>query len=171
MNKLNALFIGRFQPFHLGHLSVVEQLARDINIGHIIIGVGSSQYHSTLENPYTFKERETIINACLTSRISKTFSVCAIPDIHNAETWVNHVKALVENFDVVYTGNNWVKSLFDKKNVPTHDVEFKVDITGTKLRQMIFSKNNKEWKKYVCSNSINLIQNAKQRFDQENQSA
>ena len=42
---MKALFIGRFQPFHLGHLLLLQRLSTQYE--EIIIGIGSSQYHDT----------------------------------------------------------------------------------------------------------------------------
>jgi len=52
-----ALFIGRFQPFHSGHLDAIKQISEE----EIIIGIGSSQYSKTEENPYSFEERKKMI--------------------------------------------------------------------------------------------------------------
>ncbi|MEM3079801.1 MAG: adenylyltransferase/cytidyltransferase family protein, partial [Thermoproteota archaeon] len=50
-----GLFIGRFQPFHLGHLKAVEYIINRVD--EVIIGIGSAQYSHTLENPFTAGER------------------------------------------------------------------------------------------------------------------
>ena len=52
---MKALYIGRFQPFHKGHLKILQKLAKKYD--EIIIGIGSSQYSNTLENPFTSEER------------------------------------------------------------------------------------------------------------------
>jgi nicotinamide-nucleotide adenylyltransferase len=51
---LKALFIGRFQPLHLGHLDALKQISKE----EIIIGIGSSQYSGTKENPYNFEQEK-----------------------------------------------------------------------------------------------------------------
>ena len=46
-----ALFIGRFQPFHNGHL---YSLNKCLEIGEqVVIAVGSSQESGTENNPYS----------------------------------------------------------------------------------------------------------------------
>jgi len=40
-----ALIIGRFQPFHLGHLLLIKEAAKEADI--IVIGIGSSQESRT----------------------------------------------------------------------------------------------------------------------------
>ena len=60
---MNALFIGRFQPFHLGHLHVIKKYYNKYDI--LFIGIGSSQYHHTAENPFTYEERKSMIELTL----------------------------------------------------------------------------------------------------------
>ena len=54
-----AIFIGRFQPFHNGHLFVAKKLAEKFD--SIIIVIGSSQEKGTLENPFSYNERKKMI--------------------------------------------------------------------------------------------------------------
>ena len=58
-----ALFIGRFQPFHKGHLEAVKMILKEND--EIIIAVGSAQYSHKLENPFTAGERITMIRKAL----------------------------------------------------------------------------------------------------------
>ncbi len=54
-----ALFVGRFQPMHIGHLDAIEWILERYR--KIIIVIGSSQESRTEENPFTFEERKEII--------------------------------------------------------------------------------------------------------------
>jgi len=140
---LRALFIGRFQPFHQGHLDAIKQISEP----EIIIGIGSSQYSGTDDNPYSFEEREKMINSVL-SKTDLNYKIIAIPDIHDEKNWVEHVKNIVGDFDIVYTGNDWVKKLFEDKEYKVKTIKHNIDISGTKVREMI--KNNDDtWKKFV----------------------
>jgi len=48
-----ALFIGRFQPPHLGHKKVIQNLAKKYN--KITIAIGSSNQKRTTKNPLSAK--------------------------------------------------------------------------------------------------------------------
>lgn len=130
-----GLFIGRFQPFHLGHLSVLKEMEQNPDIEEIIIGIGSSQYHNTLVNPFTAEERKLMIQASL--KLSKPVRIIFIPDIHNDPMWVSHVKSLVPPFNVVYTGNKWVKDLFELQGYPVITPQMEGYISGTVIREKI----------------------------------
>ncbi|MEM3596417.1 MAG: adenylyltransferase/cytidyltransferase family protein, partial [Candidatus Bathyarchaeia archaeon] len=54
-----GLYVGRFQPFHLGHLEVVRSILNRAD--ELIIAIGSSQYSHTRRNPFTAGERVTMI--------------------------------------------------------------------------------------------------------------
>ena len=60
---MKALFIGRFQPFHIGHLKVILEASKKYK--KIIIGIGSSQYCNTIDNPFTYEERKLMIDESL----------------------------------------------------------------------------------------------------------
>jgi len=151
-----ALFIGRFQPFHLGHLSVLEDIENNPEAEKIIIGIGSSQYSGTDDNPYTFEIRKKMIEMSIENKITKPCRIIAVPDIHDDERWVGHVKKITGNFDLVYSGNPHTTELFEKAGYKVQTVIFKHNISGTKLRKMI-KENNAEWKKFIPQCNLKLI--------------
>lgn len=110
---MNALFIGRFQPFHNGHLRVIEFISARYD--QVIIGVGSSQYGNTLENPFTVDERKQMIHQSLSDHSLSNYRIVEIPDIHNYPKWVDHVLSIVSDFHVVYANNPLTQRLFQEK--------------------------------------------------------
>ncbi len=148
-----ALFIGRFQPFHLGHLSVVEQALQEND--HLIIGIGSSQYSKKEDNPFTAEEREEMIHAALDEAgIPRNhYTLILIPDIHDDARWVDHVVSLVPPFKKIYTGSPIVEKLFKnhKKEkgggIEIIPVKFLLNISATAIREKM--KRGEEWSKDV----------------------
>ena len=110
--KAKALYIGRFQPFHLGHLDAINQILKHEDF--LIIAIGSAQYSHTKENPFTAKERQKMIIASLKSaKINpKKYKVISIKNIENFDAWPNHVDSLTPKYENIYTGSKLVKSLF-----------------------------------------------------------
>ena len=68
---MNGLLIGRFQPFHSGHLdAVLFALSR---VENLWIGIGSSNKHNEKRNPFTADERrEMIVSSIKPSIIDRT---------------------------------------------------------------------------------------------------
>ena len=54
-----GLYIGRFQPFHRGHLSVVKKALEECDT--LVIAIGSAQESRTKKNPFSFDERKLFI--------------------------------------------------------------------------------------------------------------
>lgn len=86
-----AVFIGRFQPFHSGHLRVVEEgLAR---ADHLVVLIGSAYQPRNPRNPWTHRERESHIRACLSEADSKRLTCLPLMDVpYNDELWVRNVQ-------------------------------------------------------------------------------
>ena len=108
--------IGRFQPFHLGHLELVRQILDEND--EIIIIVGSSQANYTLKNPFTAGERIWMIrDSLIESKIdmSRVFLINATDDENNSK-WFSNIKSVSPPFKVLYTGNNFVRILLKRRN-------------------------------------------------------
>lgn len=86
-----AVFIGRFQPFHTGHLKVVtEGLAR---ASQLVILIGSAYQPRNPRNPWTHEEREGFIRSCLTEEDNKRLICLPLMDVpYNDELWVRNVQ-------------------------------------------------------------------------------
>ena len=128
---MKTLYIGRFQPFHNGHLLVMQTLSTEYD--EIIVGIGSSQDRDTSENPFSEEERTQMITRSLDAVGIHNYRVVSIPDIHNPPQWVSHVRAIVPDFDVVITNNPFTKSLFIDKG-------FRVEGTPYFKRQLFSGK-------------------------------
>jgi nicotinamide-nucleotide adenylyltransferase len=154
---MTALFIGRFQPFHIGHASVLHFLYQ-ADVEHVIIGVGSAQYSRTEENPFTFEERKQMIEAALADAKTPSFEIIAIDDIHNPPEWVTHVNNTVQkNYDVVYSGNPLVQKLFQDAGQQTREVNFSINIDGSTIRHMI-ATGDSTWREFVHPDVAKQIQ-------------
>ncbi|MDN5865804.1 MAG: nicotinamide-nucleotide adenylyltransferase [Candidatus Nitrosocosmicus sp.] len=145
-----AAMIGRFQPFHLGHLELVRQILDENN--EIIILIGSSQANYTPKNPFTAGERVWMIrNSLIESRIdmSKVFLVNATDDDNNAK-WFSNIRSVSPPFKVLYTGNNFVKTLLKRESVTIKEPKlFEENLfKGSVIRKLILEDNAK-WQELV----------------------
>jgi len=104
-----GLILGRFQPFHLGHLRLIEAV-RDDNL-ELIICIGSAQEGRTKDNPFTTEERRIMVEAVV-SCLDCEYQIYEIPDVNNNDLYVSHLKTFVPDFDTVYSGNSLVLKLF-----------------------------------------------------------
>jgi len=152
---MKALFIGRFQPFHNGHLKVVEELSKQYS--EVIIGVGSSQYSNTIDNPFSSDERELMIKRSLKDKGIKNYKIISIPDIHNPPQWADHVLSICSDFDVVISNNSFTKKLFEEKNYEVKKTQLynKKEFSGKEIRRRI--ANDESWQDLVPKPVFEII--------------
>lgn len=107
-----ALVIGRFQPIHLGHISLIERYHK---AGFFIkIGIGSADISRSKHNPLAATERKKIIELAMRELGIKRYKIFLIPDTADDNLYVRHVLDIVGSFDVIVTGNPSILKLFLK---------------------------------------------------------
>jgi nicotinamide-nucleotide adenylyltransferase len=153
-----ALFIGRFQPPHLGHLEVFKRILSEVD--ELIVGIGSAQESHTLENPFTAGERILMLGRALAEEgigVSRVHIV-PIPDVNNNALWVSHVLSFSPPFSVVYTGNPLVRRLFREAGyeVRTPPLYNRREYVGTKIREHMI--RGKKWKHLVPPAVVKVIE-------------
>lgn len=149
----SALLAGRYQPFHLGHLSVAEDILQEPDVDKLIIGIGSAQYSHNEKNPFTADERERMIRRSL--HPEKPYEMIKIDDTHDNSTWISHVEKSCPAFDIVYTGNPLVKQLFEGRGYEVRPPSLRYVISATDIRKMMMLGD--EWKKHVPQGTVDVI--------------
>ncbi len=138
MNKKTGVFIGRFQPFHLGHLSVINRMEKDESIARILVGIGSAQEANSFTNPFSFREREAMIGQVLKARLKKPFKIFGVQDVNQPKLWLDLVKlAAKEPFDIIYTNNPEVEEIAKGAGIKVNRSELTLGITATNIRKAI----------------------------------
>ena len=163
---MRGLMMGRFQPFHLGHLDLVKQILKECD--EIIILVTSAQFNYLEKDPFTAGERiEMIHNSLKESDVDlNKCIVLTLENQFNIAMWSSYLKSMLPRFDRVYSGNDYVKMLLKDSGIEVTKPVF-LDRTlynATKIRSMIASGDN--WEKLVpdaVSSFINKI-NGKNRL-------
>ena len=128
---MKAAFIGRFQPFHLGHLHAIEQFEDD----HDIVIVIADESSRTEDNPLTFDERKAIIENCI------NLEVVTLENHESDEVWANN---LVDKTgaEAVISRNEWtIEAIKDNSDLEILEQEFKNKdmYSGTEVRRRIRS--------------------------------
>lgn len=147
---MRGLLVGRFQPFHRGHLAVVRQVQKQHPDETLILAIGSSEDSYTPENPFTAAERHEMIARALSARRISGWVTIPVPDIHRHALWVPHVAELVPPFERVYTNNPLTRALFERagyevESTPLFDRE---QYEGRTIRALIRA-GDAAWRKRV----------------------
>ena len=144
---MRALYIGRFQPYHLGHHAVIKGMAAEAE--EIIICIGSAQRSHELEDPFTAGERYLMISKSLRDDGISNFYVVPILDVNWNAVWVSHVESLIPPVDVVFTNNPLIERLFKEQdyNVRVPLLFNRKEYSGSEIRRRIL--NNESWESLV----------------------
>jgi nicotinamide-nucleotide adenylyltransferase len=146
---MRGLMMGRFQPFHLGHLDLIQQILKECD--EVIILVTSAQFNYLEKDPFTAGERiEMIHNSLKESDIDlNKCIILSLENQFNIATWSSYLKSMLPHFDRVYSGNEYVKMLLKDSNIEVTTPVFldRQNYSGTKIRSMMISGG--DWKKFV----------------------
>lgn len=154
---IRGLMVGRFQPFHKGHLYLSNQILQECD--ELIIAIGSAQFNYIYKDPFTAGERVLMIHAALLESkidLTRCYVIPIVNDENNAR-WLAHLRSMVPSFNILYSGNDFVtnlvsqeikikKPLFSKKNV----------YNGTNIRKQMARMQN--WKKLVPNAVFRVIE-------------
>lgn len=96
------VFIGRFQPFHNGHLHIIKEAAKRAD--RVIVVLGSAHSSRSLRNPFTFKERAEMIRSAVPDEIqnipgqdSGLYITEVIDHPYNEQGWLREVQISVNS--------------------------------------------------------------------------
>lgn len=163
---MRGLMMGRFQPFHLGHLDLAKQILGECD--ELIIAITSSQFNYLEKDPFTAGERIEMIHNSLNESnldLSRCFIV-GIENQFNVATWSSYLKSALPHFDRVYSGNEYVKMLLADSGIEVITPKFldRLQYNATLIRKMIVSDEN--WEEYVPKTVASFIQkiNGKNRL-------
>jgi len=152
---MRGLYIGRFQPYHLGHQAVIQKIAEEVD--EIVIVIGSAQESHTLENPFTAGERMDMIYSALQDLRDRCF-VIPLQDIKRNAVWVAHLKSMVPKFDVVYSNNPLVVQLFTEANIEVRKSPMygRNVYSGTVIRKLMFE--GRDWRALVPAPVASIVE-------------
>jgi len=161
---MDGLLIGRFQPFHLGHLdAVLFGLSRAENL---FICIGSSNKSNERKNPFSVEERREMVTLSIEPSITDRIKIFDVPDVGDHEKWTFEIDKIVPKYDVIFTNDEFTKTLFEKRKISVISVVLKdrEKFSGTNIRNLITYDRN--WRDLVPQGTRNVLDNinAKERL-------
>ena len=144
-----GLFVGRFQPFHLGHLAAIKDVLKEVD--ELVIVIGSAQYSHNLNNPFTAGERLIMIRKALEEAgidYSRVW-VVPVPDAHLHMMWVSAVEGYTPSFSVVYSNEPLTRRLFIEAKYKVKPIRFheRKLYSSTEIRERMLKEES--WEKLV----------------------
>lgn len=139
-----GLYVGRFQPLHIGHKSIIDKMLEECKT--VIIAIGSAQESGTEKNPLSFEFRKILIYSVYSECLDRII-VLPINDrttYSDDSTWGDYLLDRVQEQcgltpDVIYEGEEDVRThWYDNYDIPVIKVQRSfIEISGTELRKAI----------------------------------
>lgn len=146
-----AVYIGRFQPFHKGHLHVIEEALKDERISKLIVIVGSTNKAITSKNTYTYEQRKAMIEACVDNDkvIVKPSRDYMYPELEKENLWNAHIRGLIGTDCKYIVGYEKDNSSYYLKNFPeleyfgvsSYEDSYGGTLSATQLRPALCEKD------------------------------
>ncbi len=141
-----GLFVGRFQPPHLGHKELIEYILTQVD--EVVIVIAAAQVSHNIKNPLTGGQRLELMRIMLSnSNIeSSKYWLIQIPDIFDNGLWVSHLKRFIPKVDVAFGNNPFTTMLFQDAGLETKNTPLiKRDLFESRqIREKIRNGDNVE---------------------------
>ena len=152
---MNGFLIGRFQPFHLGHLEAVNFALSKVD--QLYLGIGSSNKSNESRNPFTADERNQMIKSSLDETTMQRISLYNIPDVDDHSKWTESIDKIIPKYDIVFSNDDFTHRLYEEntKKIISVALKSREDLSGTNIRRLIQSDGN--WKDLVPNGTKNIL--------------
>ena len=136
---MNGLLIGRFQPFHLGHLEALRFALSKVD--KLWVGLGSSNLSPQKNNPFSAEQRKEMILSSIDDLMKEKISIYFIPDLDNHIKWIEKIDTIVPNFDIIFSNDELTNHLYSKRDIQVITIPFlnRDRLSGTNIRDSIIS--------------------------------
>ena len=172
---MKGLYIGRFQPLHLGHLAAIRE-ARQLGLEELIIGIGDAQKGRTNRNPFTYDE---VLHMWLpiADELDISTRIYRLPDIGDPAGYAQHVEQITASSEydtIVISGNPHTQACFRDYNRqyaiyhPRQSIPLDQGyLCATKIREWM--QEGGPWQSYVPHSTQQIVNDVMNQIDAMNQ--
>ncbi len=166
-----GVFVGRFQPLHYGHISIINQALRENELVIIIIG---SKNVTNDRNPFSYELRKSFITSYFDS---KQIIIDGIDDFGDDAKWCKELDTIIKRNVILDITECDFKLYGPKKDASTEKyinyvlensiinkyvhsellMDENISIDATTIRKYIKENNNELILKYIPMEIFNLI--------------
>lgn len=140
-----GLYVGRFQPLHMGHYDIINTMIHSCET--VIIAVGSAQEYGTKRNPFSYGLRASLIFKSFGWAFPHVM-VVPVPDREhpsNDPSWGDYLLNTVKTYtgltpDVIYEGIEAERSTwYNNYDIPIERFHREyIKISSTEIREALF---------------------------------
>lgn len=151
--------MGRFQPFHLGHLRLAEWA---LGRGELVVAAAGAQFNHIAKDPFTAGERIEMIHGSL-AEAGADMSHCIVAAVENrpdVATWAAYLRSALPAFDEACSGNGYVRMLMEKAGVKAVEPPMfdRQNLSASRVRELLASGG--DWRARVPPAAARVIERA-----------
>ena len=152
------IFPGHFQPFHNGHLMVIQGMMKAFGTAVIVIRESLDPHGS--DQPFSVDERREMISAALLAADIMDAMIVSVKDSPSEDAWAAHVLDAAGNpgEPMVWSGDENVRTIFEKKGIATKKIVPVPGIVGKDIRKMM-DIGDRRWRSKVPAGAMDTIEN------------
>lgn len=90
-NKEIGVYVGRFNPPHLGHEKVCHEMIKEFGIENCLVVIGSQNHHMTLRHFFSFIERKGFVQT-----LFPEIKIVGHPDFETDEEWIESLEHMIK---------------------------------------------------------------------------
>ncbi|AVH84951.1 hypothetical protein RsoM2USA_22 [Ralstonia phage RsoM2USA] len=165
------VLIGRFQPIHDGHISLIEKAYSMAE--EVLVIIGSTGIPRDIDNPFTFSERAQMIGSCFVdTEIKDHLTIMRNEDtIYNNDKWIGDVQSRVSEFKDMHPektiekigligydkdATTWYLNAFPQWDLV--EAEYHDHINATEIREAYLRGVMKSIRMFVHPNVFSFLQ-------------
>ncbi|MFZ2682263.1 MAG: adenylyltransferase/cytidyltransferase family protein [Patescibacteria group bacterium] len=163
------IFPGSFQPFHNGHLMVIQGM---VKLSDQVVVVICETPSLTLPSPldkgeiegvvtFSLDQRRDMIGAALLAVDILDVTIAVVKDAASDDAWAQYVLDAAGNPSeaMVWSGNDQVRAIFEAKGIATKKIVHVPGIVGEEIRALI-QKHDAAWRTKVPAGALDVIEDA-----------
>ena len=157
-----AMFFGRFQPPHKGHMEVARRVLEEYD--EIVFLIGMSSESHTERNPFTAGERIEMIR--LSARDMKLdlsrIVTATLPTLELHISSAHQALSYAPKVDVVFVGNKIVARMFMELGVKVESPQpyYRDKFSGVVIRELM-KRGDPRWRELVTPSTARFIEEIK----------
>lgn len=155
---MRGIFVGRFQPFHLGHIATIKFALEKVE--ELVIVIGSAQISHEMRNPFTAGERIQMIKDSLNAEQGfdiKRVLMVPVPDVSFHSLWTYQLDVMVPKYQMVFSNDLFTGLLYKERGIEViqPSLHRREELSGTEIRSRI--AHDRVWKHFVTTQTAKLV--------------
>jgi len=153
-----GIFVGRFQPFHLGHIATIKFALEKVE--ELVIVIGSAQISHEMRNPFTAGERIQMIKDSLDAEQGidiKRILMIPVPDVSFHPLWTYQLDIMVPRYQSVFSNDFFTRLLYKERGIEVIQpgLHRRNELSGTEIRSRMV--RGRDWKDLVSTETAKFV--------------